>query len=178
MRKGKGCFLYSVLNCIIRPNFSTRHIEQLTTKVFPFKCRTFYFGRSVICLKRGCMLFVHETNDVHLKIIDPRSIDQRRTETSNSASRIMHQSRPRYRQLHPPRISTYPDDGRLTTPPLPTHLSHSLWTTFRSLSPGDLPVTEEYKKKKTERGLKTEPSRRSRMLAKRHLSRAPDTARD
>lgn len=98
---------------------------------------------------------------VHLEIIDPRSIDQRRTETSDSTLRIMHQSRPRYRQLHPPRISTSSENGRLDTHPPPpsspaslSSTSHPLWTTFRSLSPKDLPVTEEDKEKEAGRGLK------------------------
>lgn len=64
----------------------------------------------------------------------------------------MHQSRPRYRQLHPPHtLKILPKMDILSSLPfLSSSAFHSLWTTFRSLSTKDLLVTEGNKKKEAE----------------------------
>lgn len=63
----------------------------------------------------------------HLEIIDPRLIDQRRTETNNSALRIMHQSRPRYRQASSAPSSPSSESGHS---PYPRRSSLSLPISF------------------------------------------------
>lgn len=128
------------------------------------------------CLKRGSTRLLHKTSGVYLEIIDPvdRSAAHRNEQFYSPHNASIASSLPTTSSTSYLNVSWR---RTLYHPSLPT-VSYSLWTTFRSLSPRDLPVTEEDKKKKAERELKRERSQRSRMLAKRHLSCAPDTAKD
>lgn len=101
---------------------------------------------------------------LHLEITELRSINQRRTETSNSILRIMHQSRPRYRQLHPPRGLSKTDVHPSPHSPLslygqrfvPCHYRICQWQRWIR------------RKKPRKERVKSEPSQRSQMLARRH----------